>query len=69
MIMGALGWLRARTAAGNSTLPSDDEIRDFLSGGPVSGDPVAAAPTQYLCRCGTHMRIVRAISAAAGEMS
>ena len=68
MVMGALGWIRGRVASGNSALPSDSEIRDFLSGGPIGGDPVAAAPLQYICRCGTHLRIVRAISAAAGEM-
>lgn len=68
MIMGALGWLRERESAGNTALPTDEEIREFLSGGPVGGDPVAAAPRQYLCRCGTHQRIVRAISVAAEEM-
>jgi nicotinate dehydrogenase subunit A len=68
MIMGALGWLRARAADGNTAVPTDIEIREFLSGGPVGGDPIQAAPNQYLCRCGTHMRIVRAISVAAGEM-
>jgi nicotinate dehydrogenase subunit A len=68
MIMGALGWLRQRAAGGNTALPTDEEIRDFLSGGPAGSEPVAAAQRQYLCRCGTHQRIVRAISVAAGEM-
>jgi aerobic-type carbon monoxide dehydrogenase small subunit (CoxS/CutS family) len=62
MVMGALGWLRQRIAAGNRTVPSDTEIKDFLSGAlPESDD-------NYICRCGAHARIVAAISLAAKEM-
>lgn len=62
MIMGALGWLRQRKAAGTTAVPSDGEIRAFLSG---------AAPgstSNYICRCGAHNRMVAAISAAAPEV-
>lgn len=62
MIMGALGWLRQRKASGNTAVPSDDEIKAFLSG---------AAPdstSNYICRCGAHNRMVRAISSAAPEV-
>ncbi|RSM80041.1 (2Fe-2S)-binding protein [Kibdelosporangium aridum] len=62
MVMGALGWLSQRVAAGNRTVPADEEIKDFLSGAlPESDD-------NYICRCGAHTRIVAAISAAAKEM-
>lgn len=62
MIMGALGWLRQRKASGNTAVPPDAEIKAFLSG---------AAPGStfdYLCRCGAHNRMVRAISSAAAEV-
>jgi nicotinate dehydrogenase subunit A len=62
MIMGALGFLQGRIAAGNRAVPSEDEIKQFLSG--ESGTP----PLVYLCRCGSHLRIVRAIQQAAKEM-
>jgi nicotinate dehydrogenase subunit A len=68
MIMGAVGWLRGRVAAGNTTLPTETEIRDFLSGGAPGTDPIIAGPLNYICRCGTHERIVRAIRVAAGEV-
>jgi aerobic-type carbon monoxide dehydrogenase small subunit (CoxS/CutS family) len=62
MVMGALGWLRQRVAAGNRNVPSDSEIKDFLSGAlPGSTD-------NYICRCGAHTRIIAAISSAAREM-
>jgi nicotinate dehydrogenase subunit A len=32
MIMGALGWLQARFSSGNRTVPTDDEVKNFLSG-------------------------------------
>ncbi|WP_084678348.1 2Fe-2S iron-sulfur cluster-binding protein [Actinopolymorpha alba] len=32
MITGALGWLRQRKAAGDTSLPSEQEIAEFLSG-------------------------------------
>jgi aerobic-type carbon monoxide dehydrogenase small subunit (CoxS/CutS family) len=62
MIMGALGFLQGRIAAGNRSVPTEDEIKQFLSG--ESGTP----PLVYLCRCGSHLRIVRAIQQAAKEM-
>lgn len=62
MIMGSLGWLEGRIAAGNRAVPTEDEIEDFLSG--ASADNTR----NYLCRCGTHTRIVDAIRSAAKEM-
>jgi len=62
MIMGALGFLEGRVNAGNRDVPSEDEIKQFLSG--ESSTP----PFVYLCRCGSHPRIVRAIQHAAKEM-
>jgi aerobic-type carbon monoxide dehydrogenase small subunit (CoxS/CutS family) len=61
MVMGSLGWLERRFAAGNRTVPSEEEVRDFLSGASADGD-------NYICRCGAHNRIVAAIRAAAAEM-
>jgi aerobic-type carbon monoxide dehydrogenase small subunit (CoxS/CutS family) len=61
MIMGSLAWMNRRLAAGNRAIPTEAEIRQFLSG---KGDSVNV----YLCRCGAHGRIVRAIQRAAGEM-
>lgn len=62
IIMGSYNWLQGRRAAGNTAIPTDDEVKDFLSG--VKQTP----PFVYLCRCGTHMRIVKAIQQAAQEM-
>ena len=62
MIMGSLGWLESRIAAGNRAVPSREEIADYLSGAlPVS-------TLNYLCRCGTHTRIIEAIRSGAEEM-
>src|ERR1700722_1048008 len=49
IITGSYNWLRGRGSAG---IPTDDEVKDFLSG--IGQTP----PFVYLCRCGTHMRIV-----------
>jgi hypothetical protein len=57
--MGAYNWLRGR---GNAGVPTADEVKDFLSG--IGQTP----PFVYLCRCGTHMRIIRAIQQAAQGM-
>jgi nicotinate dehydrogenase subunit A len=66
MIMGAVGWLQARRSVGNTAVPTVDEIRAFLSGKITDG---TATPGQvYLCRCGSHLRIIRAVSQAAGQM-
>jgi nicotinate dehydrogenase subunit A len=62
MIMGSLGWIESRVAAGNRSVPSREEIVDFLSGA------LPGSTFNYLCRCGTHRRIVEAIHSAAGEM-
>jgi len=62
MIMGALGWVESRIAAGDRSVPSHEEIADFLSGAlPVS-------TFNYICRCGAHKRIVEAIHSGAEEM-
>jgi len=63
MIMGAYGWLNARFSAGNHAVPSDDEVKNFLTG--IGQTPAFI----YLCRCGAHLRIIRAIQQAAREMS
>jgi len=62
IMMGSYNWLRGRRAAGNTAIPTDDEVKDFLSG--IGQIP----PFVYLCRCGTHMRIVKAIQQAAQEI-
>lgn len=63
MVMGAVGWLEARIARGDRSVPTEDEIKDFLSG--ASPDN---SEDNYVCRCGTHTRIVAAIRTAAEEM-
>lgn len=62
MIMGALGWLEGRMAKGDRSVPSEQEVEAFLSGAAPDGQQ------NYLCRCGTHTRIVAAILSAAKEM-
>jgi aerobic-type carbon monoxide dehydrogenase small subunit (CoxS/CutS family) len=62
IIMGSYNWLQGRRKAGNTAMPTDDEVKDFLSG--IGQTP----PFVYLCRCGTHMRIIRAIQQAVQEM-
>jgi aerobic-type carbon monoxide dehydrogenase small subunit (CoxS/CutS family) len=62
MVMGSLAWLEGRMAAGNMAVPTEQETKDFLSG--ASPDNTR----NYICRCGTHTRIVAAIGAAAKEM-
>jgi len=62
IMMGSYNWLRGRRSAGNTAVPTDDEVKDFLSG--IGQTP----PFAYLCRCGTHMRIIRAIQQASAEM-
>jgi aerobic-type carbon monoxide dehydrogenase small subunit (CoxS/CutS family) len=66
MVMGSLGWLESRIARGDRAVPTDAEVREFLSGAaPATPD---VEPENYLCRCGAHNRIVAAIREAAGEM-
>ena len=62
MIMGSYNWLQGRLNSGNTAVPTDDEVKNFLSG--IGQTP----PFVYLCRCGTHMRIIRAIQQASQEM-
>ncbi len=62
MIMGALGWLRQLKASGRTSPPSEEEIAAFLSG------EAPGSTLNYICRCGTHLRIVRAIRRAAEEL-
>jgi aerobic-type carbon monoxide dehydrogenase small subunit (CoxS/CutS family) len=66
MVMGSLGWLESRIAGGNRRVPSDAEVRDFLSSETAATPD--DMPLNYLCRCGAHNRIVAAIRQAAGEM-
>jgi aerobic-type carbon monoxide dehydrogenase small subunit (CoxS/CutS family) len=61
IIMGSYNWLQGRRAAGNTAIPTDDEVKDFLSG--INQTPAFV----YLCRCGSHMRIIRAIQQASQE--
>jgi aerobic-type carbon monoxide dehydrogenase small subunit (CoxS/CutS family) len=62
IMMGSYNWLQGRRAAGNTAIPTDDEVKDFLSG--INQTPAFV----YLCRCGTHMRIVKAIQQASQEI-
>jgi aerobic-type carbon monoxide dehydrogenase small subunit (CoxS/CutS family) len=62
IMMGAYNWLQGRRAAGNNAVPTAGEVTDFLSG--INQVP----PFVYLCRCGTHMRIVKAIQQASQEI-
>jgi nicotinate dehydrogenase subunit A len=62
IIIGAYQWLQARAATGNRAVPTDDEVKNFLSG--IGQTP----PFVYLCRCGAHLRMIRAIQQAAQEM-
>lgn len=62
MVMGALAWLNRRFAAGKKAVPTADEVRLFLSG-------KADSTNVYICRCGAHARVVRAIQRAAKEMA
>lgn len=62
IMMGSYNWLLARKKAGNYAVPTEQEVKDFLSG--VGQTP----PYVYLCRCGAHMRIVRAIRHASQEI-
>jgi aerobic-type carbon monoxide dehydrogenase small subunit (CoxS/CutS family) len=61
-MMGSYNWLQGQHNAGNTAIPTDDEVKDFLSG--IGETP----PFVYLCRCGTHMRIIQAIQQASQEM-
>ena len=62
MIMGSLGWIESRIAAGNRSVPSREEIADYLSGA------LPGSTFNYICRCGTHTRIIEAIRSGAAEM-
>ena len=62
IMMGSYNWLQGRRSAGTTAIPTADEVKDFLSG--IGQTP----PFVYLCRCGTHMRIIQAIQQASQEM-
>ena len=62
ILMGAHGWLQQRKAAGNTAAPTEAEIAAFLSG------EAPGSTRNYLCRCGAHARILRAIRNAAAEV-
>jgi nicotinate dehydrogenase subunit A len=57
ILMGSYAWLQQRT-----TVPTETEIVAFLSG------EAPGFRGNYLCRCGAHTRIVRAIRNAAEEL-
>lgn len=73
MIMGSYVWLQGRISSGNKAVPTDDEVKDFLSNSvytdPLSNPPGQQTPTPYLCRCGAHLRFIKAIQEAAGKMA
>jgi aerobic-type carbon monoxide dehydrogenase small subunit (CoxS/CutS family) len=62
MVMGALAWLEQRKADGIRGVPSREEVAEHLSGGNDQG-------FNYICRCGAHNRIIKAVQAAAREMA
>lgn len=62
IVMGSLGWLRQRKAAGDRSVPTEEEIATFLSG------RSSASTFDYLCRCGAHRRMIAAIRQAAPEV-
>jgi aerobic-type carbon monoxide dehydrogenase small subunit (CoxS/CutS family) len=62
MIMGAVGWLRQLKAEGRTAALSEAEIAAFLSG------EAPGSTLNYICRCGTHLRVVAAIHRAAEEL-
>lgn len=63
ILMGAYGWLRQRKADGNTALPDEHEIASFLS-----GELPPEYTRNYLCRCGAHTRMLRAVRQAAEEV-
>lgn len=62
VVMGSLGWLRQRKAAGNTNVPTEEEIAAFLSG------ESEVSSFNYICRCGAHARMIKAIRLAAEEV-
>lgn len=62
IIMGVAAWLRQRRESGDTSVPSREEVAAFLSGEEPGSDD------NYLCRCGAHLRMIRAIRLAAEEM-
>lgn len=61
-VMGSLAWLEGRHAAGNTAVPTREEVADYLSGA------TSESVFNYLCRCGAHNRIIDAVRSAAGRM-
>lgn len=59
ILMGAYGWLQQRKAVGNTAVPTEEEVAEFLSG------EADGFTRNYLCRCGAHARMLRAVRRAA----
>ncbi len=64
ILMGSLAWLNRRRAVGKTGVPSEAEVGAFLTGQGPESTPGRA----YYCRCGAHVRVIRAIRRAAREM-
>ena len=62
IIMGTAAWLQQRKDTGTTSVPSHQEIAAFLSG------ETPASDDNYLCRCGAHTRMIRAVRQAAEEI-
>ena len=59
ILLGAYGWLQQRKADGNTAVPTEEEIAAFLSG------EAPGSTRNYICRCGAHARMLRAVRQAA----
>ena len=62
IVMGAHWWLEQRRESGDTSVPSREEVAAFLSGEEPGSDD------NYICRCGAHLRMIRAIRQAAEEV-
>lgn len=63
ILMGALGWLEGRHAAGNRAVPSRQEVAEHLAG------KTPASSIAHICRCGAHNRIIEAVRKGAEKMA
>ncbi len=67
MIMGAYGFLHARQTSGNLAIPTDAEVKDYYTNSTFTDPTVTpnkVTPTPYLCRCGAHLRFIKAVQTA-----
>lgn len=62
IVMGTASWLQQRKDSGDISVPSREEVAAFLSGEEPGSDD------NYICRCGAHLRMLRAIRQAAEEV-